>query len=128
MTMNNHQWLMNSQALNILRKLRKRLQAEFGLNLRFSDFDFEEQLAEVKSRSVDKETCTLITQLEVLRGAPFLSGEEPPERLYRGQKILKESGKKDIYEMIYGEELALHDGRGMPSHPRKMYRGLPILS
>lgn len=122
--MNKHQWLMNSHALNILRKLRKRLQAEFGLNLRFSDFDFEQQLAEVKSRSVDKVTCALINQLEVIRGEPFLRGDEPPERLYRGQKILEERGKKDIYEMIYGEELALHDGRGIPS---KMYRGHPIL-
>ena len=125
--MNKHQWLMNSNALNILRKLRKRLQAEFGLNLRFSDFDFEQQLAEFKSRSVDKATCALITQLEAIRGEPFLRGDEPPERLYRGQKILEEPSKKDIYEMIYGEELALHDGRGNPSTPNKMYRGHPIL-
>ena len=28
--------------------------------------------------------------------------------------------------MSYGEELALHDGRGMPRHPRKTYRGHPV--
>ncbi|WP_236250573.1 hypothetical protein [Microbulbifer sp. ALW1] len=126
--MNDHQWLMNSQALNSLRKLRKRLQAEFGLNLRFSDFDFEQQLAQVKSRTVDSDTRKLIAQLETLKGSPFLTGDEPPERLYRGQKILHEPGKKNIYEMIYGEELALHDGRGATIAPRKMYRGHPVLN
>ena len=128
MTMTDHQWLMTSQALNTLRKLRKRIQAEFGINLRFSDFDFEIQLADLKHRSKDAESLALISQLEALKGAPFLTGQEPPERLYRGQKVLQERSEKDIYEMIYGEELALHDGRGVSSQPRKMYRGQPILS
>ena len=126
--MTDHQWLMSSQALNTLRKLRKRIQAEFDISLRFSDFDFETQLADLKHRSHDDESLALITQLEALKGAPFLNGNEPPERLYRGQRVLKEEGKKDIYEMIYGEELALHDGRGASSQPRKMYRGLPVLN
>lgn len=126
--MNDHQWLMTSQALNTLRKLRKRIGAEFGINLRFSDFDFETQLAHLKHRSKDSDTRNLITQLEALRGSPFLTGEEPPERLYRGHRILQEQGRKDIYEMIYGEELALHDGRGIPAQPQKFYRGQPILN
>lgn len=127
--MNDHQWLMNSQALNILRKLRKRLYAEFGLSLRFSDFDFEQQLAQVKNRSVDVQTRNLIEELESLRGAPFLTGHEPPERRYRGQKILQEPSKKDIYEMIYGEELSRHSGKGkLPKPPLKMYRGRYVLS
>ena len=126
--MTDHQWLMNSQSLNTLRKLRKRIQAEFGINLRFSDFDFETQLASLKHRSKDAESLGLISQLETLKGGPFLTGKEPPQRLYRGQKVLQERSKKDIYEMIYGEELALHDGRGTPNLPRKMYRGQPILS
>ncbi|MBN8430279.1 hypothetical protein JF535_05355 [Microbulbifer salipaludis] len=125
--MTDHQWLMTSQALNTLRKLRKRIQAEFGINLRFSDFDFEAQLAELKHRSKDAQTLGLIRQLEALKGSAFLTGNEPPERLYRGQKVLQEKSKKDIYEMIYGDELALHDGRGTPALPRKMYRGLPVL-
>ncbi|WP_226704009.1 hypothetical protein [Microbulbifer elongatus] len=125
--MTDHQWLMTSQALNTLRKLRKRIQAEFDINLRFSDFDFETQLAELKHRSKDAESLSLIGQLEALKGSPFLTGEEPPERLYRGQKVLQEQGKKDIYEMIYGEELALHDGRGTPTPPQRMYRGQPII-
>ncbi|TLM74430.1 hypothetical protein ACONUD_19430 [Microbulbifer harenosus] len=126
--MTDHQWLMTSQALNTLRKLRKRIQAEFGINLRFSDFDFESQLAELKHRTKDSDTRKLIANLEVLRGSPFLTGEEAPERLYRGHKVLEETRRKDIYEMIYGEELALHDGRGWPALPHKMYRGLPVLN
>ncbi|QKX17278.1 hypothetical protein [Microbulbifer sp. YPW1] len=126
--MTDHQWLMTSQALNILRKLRKRIQAEFDISLRFSDFDFEPQLAELKHRSHDDESLKLIAQLESLKGSPFLTGNEPPERLYRGQRVLKEQDKKDIYEMIYGDELALHDGRGVSSQPRKMYRGQPVLN
>ncbi|WP_299595379.1 hypothetical protein [uncultured Microbulbifer sp.] len=126
--MTDHQWLMTSQALNTLRKLRKRIQAEFGINLRFSDFDFEIQLADLKHRSKDTESLALISRLEILKGSPFLTGQEPPERLYRGQKIMQKTGKKDIYEMIYGDELALHDGRGAPNLPLKMYRGLPILN
>ncbi|WP_288131202.1 hypothetical protein [Microbulbifer sp.] len=124
--MNDHQWLMNSQALNTLRKLRKRIQAEFDINLRFSDFDFETQLAELKHRSHDTDTLNLITELEALKGAPFMTGHEPPERLYRGQKILQEKKGQDIYELIYGKDLALHDGRGKPELPRKMYRGQPV--
>ncbi|MFV8781369.1 hypothetical protein ACNKU7_02995 [Microbulbifer sp. SA54] len=126
--MNDHQWLMNSQALNALRKLRKRIHAEFGLNLRFSDFDFEGQLARLKHHTKDKDSLQLIAELECLRGSPFLTGEEPPQRLYRGHKILQETERKDIYEMIYGEELALHNGRGACATPRKIYRGQPILS
>ncbi|WP_066961556.1 hypothetical protein [Microbulbifer sp. Q7] len=126
--MTDHQWLMTSQALNTLRKLRKRIQAEFDINLRFSDFDFEAQLAELKHRSKDTQTLGLITQLEALKGSAFLTGNEPPERLYRGQKVLQEKSKKDIYEMIYGDELGLHDGRGASQLPRKMYRGLPVLN
>ncbi|MCQ3828484.1 hypothetical protein [Microbulbifer elongatus] len=125
--MTDHQWLMTSQALNSLRKLRKRIQAEFGINLRFSDFNFEQQLADLKHRSKDAESLALIAQLEALKGGPFLNGQEPPERLYRGQKVLKESARKDIYEMIYGEELALHDGRGVQAQPRRMYRGQPVI-
>lgn len=128
MTMNDHQWLMNSQALNTLRKLRKRIQAEFDINLRFSDFDFETQLAELKHRSKDAQTQTLIGELETLKGTPFVTGYEPPERLYRGQKILQEEAPRDIYELIYGEDLARHDGRGMSDRPRKMYRGQPVLN
>lgn len=126
--MTDHQWLMTSQALNTLRKLRKRIQAEFGISLRFSDFDFEPQLARLKHRTRDSDSRKLIAELEVLRGSPFLTGEEPPERLYRGHKILEETGRKDIYEMIYGKELALHDGRGIPALPHRMYRGQPILN
>ena len=126
--MTDHQWLMTSQALNTLRKLRKRIQAEFGINLRFSDFDFELQLGELKHRSKDTQSLALIAELEALKGSPFLTGDEPPERLYRGQKVLQEQGRKDIYEMIYGEELALHDGRGTTSLPRRMYRGQPVLN
>ncbi|WP_105103107.1 hypothetical protein [Microbulbifer pacificus] len=126
--MTNHHWLMTSQALNTLRKLRKRIQAEFGINLRFSDFDFEPQLARFKHRTKDNDSRKLIAELEILRGSPFLTGDEPPQRLYRGHKILEEARRKDIYEMIYGEELALHDGRGTPTLPHKMYRGQPILS
>ncbi|WGL16142.1 hypothetical protein PVT68_15380 [Microbulbifer bruguierae] len=126
--MTDHQWLMTSQALNTLRKLRKRIQAEFGISLRFSDFDFESQLARLKHRSKDNQTRNLISELEVLRGSPFLTGEEPPERLYRGQKIYQEQGGRDIYEMIYGEELGLHNGRGLPKSQQKMYRGQPILN
>ena len=126
--MNDHQWLMTSQALNTLRKLRKRIQAEFGINLRFSDFNFEFQLADLKHRSKDAESLGLIAQLEALKGGPFVTGHEPPERLYRGHKVLQETGRKDIYEMIYGEELRLHDGRGESELPRKMYRGQPVLS
>lgn len=126
--MTDHQWLMTSQALNTLRKLRKRIQAEFGISLRFSDFDFEPQLARLKHRTKDSDSHKLISGLEALRGAPFLTGEEPPERLYRGHKVLEETRPKDIYEMIYGKELALHDGRGLPAPPHKIYRGLPILN
>ncbi|WP_226663555.1 hypothetical protein [Microbulbifer aggregans] len=125
--MNDHQWLMNSQALNALRKLRKRIQAEFGLSLRFSDFDFEVQLARLKHQTKDKDSLKLIDELEILRGSPFLTGKEPPERLYRGQKILQEEVTKDIYEMIYGEELAQHDGRAAYTPAQKIYRGQPIL-
>jgi len=126
--MNDHQWLMNSQALNTLRKLRKRIQAEFDINLRFSDFNFETQLAELKHRTKDTQTLDLVTELEALKGAPFVTGHEPPERLYRGQKILEEDKGQDIYELIYGADLALHDGRGTASRPRKMYRGQLVLS
>ena len=125
--MTDHQWLMTSQALNTLRKLRKRIQAEFGISLRFSDFNFETQLADLKHRSIDTASLGLIAQLEELKGGPFRTGNEPPERLYRGQKVLQETGGKDIYEMIYGEELALHDGRGLQSQPRRMYRGQPVM-
>ena len=126
--MTDHHWLMTSQALNTLRKLRKRIQAEFGFNLRFSDFDFELQLAKLKHRTKDSDSRKLIAELESLRGSPFLTGEEPPERLYRGQKILQEPERVDIYKMIYGKELALHNGGGMRDQPNKMYRGQPILT
>ena len=116
--MYDHHWLMNSQVLTLLRQLRKRLQAEFGICLRLSDADFEQQLARAKAMSVDAETQRIIDSLEERRGAPFRSGDEPPERLYRGHPVLQEPERKaDIYRLIYGDELT----------PAKYYRGQQVL-
>ncbi|MFI2811399.1 MULTISPECIES: hypothetical protein [Microbulbifer] len=124
--MDNHHWLMSAEALTLLRKLRKRLQAEFDISLRFSEYAFEQHLARAKHKTVDGDTRHMIAQLEKLRGAPFSTGDEPAPRLYRGQPILQEN--RDIYAMIYGDELSLHDA----SQPRrqqrkKMYRGQVVL-
>ncbi|SDJ94379.1 hypothetical protein [Microbulbifer yueqingensis] len=126
--MNNHHWLMNAQVLTLMRKLRKRLQAEFDINLRLSEDGLEQHLAKAKYSTVDGETRRLIAEIEHHRGAPFLTGEEPRPRLYRGQPVLRENTGKDIYAMIYGEELSLHDPalRGR-SRPEKMYRGQKVL-
>lgn len=125
--MDNHHWLMNSEVLTILRKLRKRLNAEFGIVLRFSDYDFEQQLARAREKTVDNETRYMIAALEARKGEPFRSGDEPPQRLYRGQPILEEEvSKRDIYELIYGEELADHDASRRPTST-KIYRGQPVL-
>ncbi|WP_237055490.1 hypothetical protein [Microbulbifer sediminum] len=126
--MDNHHWLMSAEALTLLRKLRKRLQAEFDVSLRFSEFAFEQHLARAKHRTVDEDTRRMIAQLEQLRGTPFLTGDEPAPRLYRGQPILEETPNRDIYSMIYGEELSRHDPslRGR-QHTKKMYRGQLIL-
>lgn len=76
---------------------------------------------------MDGETRRLIDAIEHHRGAPFLTGEEPRPRLYRGQPVLRED-TRDIYAMIYGDELSLHDPalRGRP-RPEKMYRGRKVL-
>lgn len=127
--MDNHQWVMNSEVLTILRKLRKRLQAEFDICLRFSDYDFEWQLAKARDKTVDGETRRMIAELEARKGTPFTTGEEMPQRLYRGQPILDEPAQhKDIYELIYGDELAHHDAskRGKQV-PVRVYRGQQIL-
>ncbi|MBY6210328.1 hypothetical protein KUV95_02065 [Microbulbifer agarilyticus] len=128
--MTDHQWLMTSQALNTLRKLRKRIQAEFGITLRFSDFDFESHLAALKHRTQDEQSRALIAELEGLRGSPFQTDDEGAPRLYRGRQVLVEEEKKqDIYEMIYGDELALHGGQDKkPDTPVKMYRGRAVSS
>lgn len=126
--MDNH-WLMNSEVLTILRKLRKRLHAEFDITLRFSDEDLEEKLARARNKTVDSETRRMITTLEEYKGQAFTCGEEGPRRFYRGQPILQEVGqRKDIYALIYGEELAQHDAalRGKWK-PTQVYRGQPIL-
>ncbi|MCW8125723.1 hypothetical protein [Microbulbifer halophilus] len=121
--MGNHHWLMNSEVLTILRKLRKRLNAEFGIVLRFSDYDFEQQLARARDRTVDGETRRMIAALETRKGESFRTGEEQPPRLYRGQPILEEDdSKRDIYERLYGDELAEHDPSRRPT-PTKIYRG-----
>ncbi|SHF14703.1 hypothetical protein SAMN04487965_1479 [Microbulbifer donghaiensis] len=127
--MDNHDWLMNSEVLTILRQLRKRLKAEFDINLRFSGFDFEQQLALAKSKTVDTETLRMIAELELRRGEPFRTGDEIPMRLYRGQPILQEPPKKqDIYELIYGDELALHQkGPHEPQLVTKTLRGQQVL-
>ncbi|SEA45193.1 hypothetical protein [Microbulbifer marinus] len=127
--MDNHDWLMNSEVLTILRKLRKRLKAEFDINLRYADFDFEQQLAQAKSRTVDSETQRMIAGLEMRRGAPFQTGDELPARLYRGQPILEEPPKKrDIYELIYGDELVRHTaGTREPHAAGKTLRGQQVL-
>lgn len=125
--MGNHQWLMNSEVLTVLRKLRKRLNAEFDVVLRFSDYDFEQQLARARDRTVDDETRRMIAALEARKGEPFRTGEEHPPRLYRGQPILEEGdSKRDIYELLYGDELAEHDPSRRPA-PTKIYRGQPVL-
>ncbi|WP_308366089.1 MULTISPECIES: hypothetical protein [unclassified Microbulbifer] len=122
--MKNNHWLMTSDALTILRRLRRRLQAEFDICLRFSDDNLEQQLGRAKAKSADSETRQLIGKLEEIRGRPFLTGDEAPPRLYRGQLILNEPRQKNIYELIYGEELARHDSsRRHRSSPVKMYRG-----
>ncbi|WP_250459093.1 hypothetical protein [Microbulbifer litoralis] len=125
--MDNHHWLMSSEVLTILRKLRKRLSAEFGIVLRFSDYDFEQQLARAREKTVDSETLHMIAELEARKGEAFRTGDEPQPRLYRGQPILEEKdSRRDIYELLYGEELADHD----PSRRRastRIYRGQPVL-
>lgn len=126
--MDNH-WLMGSEVLSILRKLRTRLQAEFGTRLRLSDRSFERVLALAKTNTVDTETRQLLARLEALRGEPFRSGDEPPVRLYRGNPVLTEPRRKDIYELIYGEELARHDpSRRDRLRQVKIYRGNPVLA
>nr|WP_010133575.1 hypothetical protein [Microbulbifer agarilyticus] len=126
--MTDHQWLMSSQALNTLRKLRKRIQAEFDITLRFSDFDFESHLAALKLRTQDEQSRELIAELEALRGTPFQTDDEGTQRLYRGRQVLVEEGRKqDIYEMIYGDEFTLHGGQDkQPETPVKMYRGRAV--
>lgn len=123
--MDNHQWLMNAEVLTILRKLRKRLQAEFNICLRLSDYDFERQLAQARDQTVDSETQRMIAELEARKGQAFLTGNELPQRLYRGQPILDNSAhKQDIYELIYGEELAQHKApQREKAASTKVYRG-----
>lgn len=125
--MKNRHWIMSSEALTTLRKLRKRIQAEFGTDLKLSEEGLEQRLARTKRASVDTETRGLITHLEELHGEPFLSGDEPPPRLYRGRPILEEPCKRDIYAMIYGRDLTRHTSpAAQGSKPVKMYRGTPI--
>ncbi|MFC6632999.1 hypothetical protein [Microbulbifer taiwanensis] len=126
--MNNQQWLMNSEVLTILRKLRKRLQAEFDICLRFSDANLEQQLARARDRSIDSETRRMIAELEERKGRAFSTGEEIPQRLYRGNPVLQEPETRNIYELIYGAELAHHDAarRHKVEHSR-VYRGQPVL-
>ncbi|WP_346837460.1 hypothetical protein [Microbulbifer sp. SAOS-129_SWC] len=126
--MDNH-WLMKSEVLTLLRRLRKRLQAEFDITLRFSDADLEAQLARARERTVDTETREIIATLESRRGEPFTSGDEVPPRFYRGQPILQEATRhEDIYTLIYGDELPQHDGsRRAKGEPLQVYRGQPVL-
>lgn len=126
--MNNNHWLMNSEVLTLLRKLRKRLKAEFDITLRFTDYGFEQQLARARDRTIDSETRHMITALEERRGKPFTTGDEAPPRLYRGHPILQEPPRrKDIYELIYGEELADHCGSQRGDWTKKkIYRGLQV--
>ncbi|WP_156481417.1 hypothetical protein [Microbulbifer thermotolerans] len=120
---NNH-WLMNSEVLTLLRKLRKRLKAEFGITLQFADYGFEAQLARARDKTIDSETRQMISALEARRGAPFTTGEEAPPRLYRGHPILQEEPRKrDIYELIYGETMAEHCAAGQMGTTKKIYRG-----
>lgn len=125
--MKNRHWLMSSEALTALRKLRKRIHAEFGTDLKLSEEGLEQRLARTKKTSVDRETLGLIALLEELHGEPFLSGDEPPPRLYRGNPVLEEPRKRDIYAMIYGRDLELHTSSAQQgSKPAKMYRGNPV--
>ncbi|MBB3059755.1 hypothetical protein [Microbulbifer rhizosphaerae] len=117
--MKNNYWLMTSDALTILRRLGRRLQAEFDICLRFSDDNLEQKLGRAKAKSADTETRQLIGKLEEIRGMPFLTGGQALPRLYRGHPKLNEPRQKDIYELIYGEDPARHD-------PFRQHRLSPI--
>jgi hypothetical protein len=126
--MENSYWLMSSETLALVRKLRKRVKAEFDIGLRLSDPGLVQQLARIKTKSVDIETQRLIARLEERQGAPFLAVADGPVRLYRGNRVLAEPSRKDIYEMIYGKDLALHDpSRRARLQLVRIYRGHRVL-
>jgi hypothetical protein len=121
-------WVFKPNAMQLLQQLRRRVKAEFGFTLRFKEEDLVEQLARVKSNTVDDATQSILAQVEEMRGIAFGVEEQTKVSTYRGQVVLQQPAKeKDIYQMIYGDELAEHT-QSKRTKSQKMYRGRPVAS
>jgi response regulator RpfG family c-di-GMP phosphodiesterase len=119
-------WVFKPNAMQLLQQLRKRVKAEFGFTLRFNEEQLVEQLARVKRKTVDATTRSIVADIEQMRGATFNEHRQASALTYRGQTVIKEQPKKkDIYQMIYGDELHKHS-KTKSGKSQRMYRGAPI--
>lgn len=93
---------LSKDMIDLMQQLRKRMRAEFGVELRLSQTDIVEQLQALAQKSRDARTRMLFSELDVQMGglAPLVKPEPPAQqsvpvigqpsktvRIYRGHAV-----------------------------------------
>lgn len=93
---------LSKDMIDLMQQLRKRMRAEFGVELRLSQTDIVEQLQALAQKSRDNKTRTLFSELDARMGglAPLVTPEvvsktsvsaisQPSKtvRIYRGHAV-----------------------------------------
>lgn len=90
---------LSKDMIDLMQQLRKRMRAEFGVDLRLSQTDIVEQLQAFALKSRDNKTRQLFAQLEALLGglapvaAPVVAAPvqtpvvHKTQRIYRGHAV-----------------------------------------